>query len=490
MIQIKEFVKIVNGEFISGNPHSVIGRVSTDTRTLSEGDCFFALEGAGGSRDGHNYIKDAVRRNASAIVYSKDDISVGGDEKILLNFPSLIKVKDTLRALGDYARYVRESFGGKVVCVAGSNGKTTVKNMIYSMLSLVGKTHKSPGNYNNLIGLPLTILSIEGDENFVVLEAGISVKGEMERLGEISMPDVAVLTNVGREHLEGLSDMKTVVEEETKIFNYVKPKGAVVINLDNIPHISDIVSKIFSQYSGEREIKIIGFSMKSDIKVPDGFNAVLGASDVFCAEDGVSFVIDYGGEREKIFLKVNGTFNVSNALAASACCYALGVPLKKVKEGLEGFAAVPGRMQKLQLPNGCIVVNDAYNANPDSMRASLNSFVEMYPRKSKILVLADMLELGEHSAKEHSDLGEFVMTLPFEEVLLVGGNMRHAYKRMKEIYDAAAVRHFESTQELANEIFGSKRYFSSENALFFKGSHSMGLEDVANKFYNIGALEV
>ena len=497
MIALKDFVKVVDGEFISGDPHALIRGVSTDTRTLGKGDCFFAIKGTGETaRDGHDFIKDAVIKDASVIVFSKDDISIGGDEKILLGFPALVKVKDTLRALGDYAKYVRSHFGGKVICVVGSNGKTTVKNMIYSILVAAdARAHKSPRNYNNLIGLPLTILSMpqeDGEVDYLVLEAGISVAGEMSRLGEIAAPDIAVITSVGREHLEGLGDMETVFKEETEIFRHLKDnKGIAVINMDD-SRLADFAAKNL-RGDKNKSMRVVGFSLKGTHNSGASFPAdmVVGCENISQSDEGVSFTIDCSHNRAEIFLKLNGIFNVSNALAAAAVCFSLGVPLEKIKQGLESFEAVPGRMQKFMLSNGCVIINDAYNANPDSMRASIAAFMEAYPRRNKILVLGDMLELGTYSRQEHRSLGEFVMTLPFEEALLVGRCMRDAFERMKEIDENAPARHFNSVKELADEILGDRKYVSSaDNAVFFKGSHSVGLEDIALKLYKIRALEI
>ncbi|PKN00933.1 MAG: hypothetical protein CVU77_07890 [Elusimicrobia bacterium HGW-Elusimicrobia-1] len=462
--RLMDFVKIVGGVFISGDPHECFRSVSVDTRTLAAGDCYFALVGP--VHDGHDFIKEAVSKNAGVIVFSRGDITLS-ENKISLGIPALIKVDDTLKALGDYAAASRREFDARVAVVAGSNGKTTVKNMLSDILTLEGNTHKSPSNYNNLVGLPLSILGASGDEKFVVLEAGISVRGEMERLGKIASPDVAILTNIGAEHLAGFGDMEGVLREETKLLDSLRPGGVAALNIDD---------ERLSGVSRTLKKSVIRYSVRS---MP---GADISAASVTVSPDGVEFIMDYAGEALDINLRVNGVFNVSNALAAASAAKAFGAPAEKVKAGLDGFAPVAGRMQKLKLPNGGVIINDAYNANPDSMRAALAAFCEAYPQCSKIFVLGDMLETGAAETKEHEALADFIMTLPFDEVLLVGERMRHALRRMKTLHPPAPVRHFASVRELSEELRDPK-YTSGSSAVFFKASHSIGLSEPATQLY-------
>lgn len=456
---IMDFIKVVNGEFWMGDPHSFFERVSCDTRKLKKGDCFFALSGP--RFDGHDFIKDAVEKNASVIVFSRADIKLG-KEKFVLGLPALIKVKDTLDALVDFAAYQRSIFSGKVIAIGGSNGKTTTKNMLHSILSLAGPTLKSYGNYNNEIGVSLTIFELKGDEDYLILELGISKTGEMTKLSRISAPVVALLTNIGLEHLEGLRTIDGVYEEEIKIFDFLKPNGTAVVNADD-PYL-----KNFS-LSG---VKCLKYGIKSA--------AEISASEIKNISDGIGFKIKYGQSEFPVNMKIIGEFNVMNALSAAAVAYALGIEPDMVKLGLENFSPTPGRMEKIVLPNGCILINDAYNANPSSMLVSLKTFCDTFMRKNKILVLGDMLDLGGASVEEHEKLGEYVHSMPFDYVFLYGTEMAHAYGRMQKIHKTQQVKYFTDKEDLFKEL-KKEKYKTPETAILFKASHAVGFEELCVK---------
>lgn len=466
MIKTKliDFIKIVNGQFWNGDPHAYFESISTDTRKLKRGDCFFALVGK--NFDAHDFIKDAITKNASVIVFSRNNIQLNGNG-VIINLPALIKVSDTLKALTDFATYLRKSLSGRVIAIGGSNGKTTTKNLLYSILSLDGPAIKSYGSYNNAIGVSLTIFEITGEEKYLILELGISVIGEMEKLSKIASPDVAVLTNIGVEHLEGLKTIENVFKEETKIFEHLQEGGIAVVNMDD-PFLKNFREKNSTKY------RFTGFGIQEEAEIT--------ASDIKILPEGLSFTLKYGkgGDTIPIFIKILGRFNLLNALAAAAVSYSLNISAEKVKAGLENFVAVPGRMEKTILPNGCIIINDAYNANPSSMREALRSFCEIFLRKRKVLVLGDMLELGQSSMQEHEKLGEFLLSLTFDDILLCGTAMESAYKKIESILSTEQVKYFKDKDELAYEVIQEK-YINSESAVFLKASHAMGFEELYKK---------
>ncbi len=451
-----DFVKVINGEFWSGDPHGYFENVSTDTRKLRRDDCFFALIGE--NFDGHDFIKIAVGKNVSVVVFSRNDIKLdeGG---VILNLPALIKVKDTLSAMLDFATYQRGIYNGKVVAFGGSNGKTTAKNMAHSILSLDGVAIKSFGNYNNEIGLSLTIFDLKGTEKYLILELGISKRGEMEKLSKIASPDIAVLTNIGLEHLKGLGSLEGVFEEEIKIFDNLRSDGIAVLNLDD-PMLCAFSQKMASG-------KITFGTSSADII----------ASEIRNHREGISFQMKYGDVKFPISMKIVGEFNVYNALAAASVAYAFGLNADLVKQGLENFRPVSGRMEKIELPNGCVLVNDAYNANPSSMKEALKSFCDAFLGNKKVLVLGDMLELGNASIAEHEKLGEFIIALPFDFVFLYGGEMEHAYRKNKEVLESKNVKYFRDKEDLFEEL-KKDVYLSSDSAVFFKASHALGFEEL------------
>lgn len=457
-ITVKDLVRVTRGNLVFGNPGKVIHSISTDSRKTHRGDFFFALKGK--NYDGHNYSIKAIESGAAGIVVTGIP---DGLDKFYADLPTIILVKDTLQALGDLAGFYRSKFSPKVIAVTGSNGKTTTKDMIYSILSKVDTTLANAGSFNNFIGLPLTLFELTIECKYCVLELGISFPGEMDRLLEISKPDIGLVTNIGKTHLEYMMDIESVYNEKKKLVTQLKNKDIAILNIDD---------RNLRKLAMELDTKVITYGL-TDL-------ADIYAADTVFWPDKPKFKLCLPEGCVNVQLPVYGQFNVYNALAASAVAYSLGIDIGAIKRGLEEFKPPEMRMEVIKLRSGATVINDAYNSNPNSVRESLLAFVNTYCKYEKIVVLGDMLELGKCSEQEHIWLGEFITTLPVDKVYLYGDNSRFVLtgineKNQKSIKKAKFyIQQEELIEELRSETGDNK-------AILFKASRGIGLEKIIDR---------
>jgi len=455
-VVLKDLVKATKGKFIFGNPNQPIKSISTDSRRICKGDIFFALKGK--RYDAHQFVKRAIEEGASGVVVTRIDDEINS---FFPNLPAIVLVRDTIKALGDFAGYYRSLFSPKVIGVTGSNGKTTTKEMIFSILKNCGETLANFGSYNNFIGLPITIFNLESKHKFCVFELGISLKEEMDRLIEISRPEIGVITNIGKTHLEFLETKEDVFEEKIKLINSLPDDGIAVLNRDD-PMLLSAIGKVKS--------KVVTFGMSSSSDVY--------ARNINVTENSTSFDLCFHNkEKIEVHLPLIGRFNVENALAASAVCYSMNISPEIIKKSLENFIPPSMRMEKIKNPFGAVIINDAYNANPDSMRQSISSFIKTYKDKKKILVLGDMLELGEHSQEEHISLGEFLSDLPVEEIYLFGNEIKIIKEKLKLENSSSFDNPVEIVAKLRNKL-------NEEYAVLFKASRAIGLEKIILELIN------
>ena len=446
---LSELLTATAGKLLSGSPVAELGNISIDTRTLEKGDFYFAIKGK--NFDGHNFLKDAAAKGAAGAVIS------GGFEDISARAGSafgIVKVADTTLALGDLAAYYRRKWQIPLVAITGSNGKTTTKQMLYSILGSMGKTLCNHGNFNNQIGLPLTLLKITSEHKYIVTELGTSMAGEIARLGRIANPDIGVITNIGYTHLEGLKNREGVLAEKITLLEGLRSGGCAVLNGDD-QFLNAATGRI------RCEKILFGLSGKFDIS----------ADKVQTLSGGIAFNLTVSGKTVPVKLSVYGTFNVYNAMAAAAAAWELGAGLEAIKKGLESFASVKMRMEPFILPSGAILINDAYNSNPSSVKESVKGFIESFPGKEKIVVLGDMLELGDRAAEYHKELGAFLADKKLEKIFLFGPLMKNAFDTLR----TDSVKHFADKKELASEL---KKTLKPGSVVLFKGSRGMALEEV------------
>ena len=373
-----------------------IEAVSTDSRTAAPGTLFVALRGV--RHDGHDFAAEALRRGAAAVLV--DRVPAGVDPRRAL------VVRDTLRALGDLAAYTRQRWGGRVAAITGSNGKTTTKELLAAICAQARfppprtGVLKTRANENNLIGLPLTLLRLLGDEAVAVLEMGMNAPGEIARMTEIASPDLGLVTNVGPAHLEGLGSVAGVAAAKGELFAGMRPAAAIAVNMDD-----EWVVRIAAGFVGRR----IEFGQGREVTAS-------GVDDR--GFDGVAFTLHVGARRAPVRLRLAGRHNVQNALGAAAVAHGLGIDLDQIAAGLAAAEAPKMRMQVIRLANGVTVVNDAYNANPASTEAALDALARTPGRA--IAVLGEMRELGAESAEWHRRVGAHAAACGVRWLLAVG----------------------------------------------------------------------
>lgn len=418
--------------------------VSTDTRTMQSGDLYVALHGD--NFDGHDYIDQAQQAGAVAAIVHKE---------VTTPLP-YIMVEDTRKALGHLAAGWRQSFKGKVVAVTGSNGKTTVKEMTAAILEKQGNVMATAGNFNNDIGLPLTLLRMD-KEDYAVIEMGANHLGEISNLTGITQPDIAIITNAGSAHLDGFGSLQGVATAKGEIYEGLSKSGIAIINKDDE----------YSDYWGSlcEAITVLDFSMKDKAATVYGEweqKQAGGELKVYVAEQGMS------ARGFDVSLKVHGLHNAMNALAAITIAVALNVPEKKIAQALNKFKAVSGRLNFHEVVKGFTVIDDTYNANPASLVAGIKVLNEL--PGEHWLVLGDMGELGSDESRYHFDVGLQARELGVDKLLTVGNASRHA----ADAFGENAI-FFENKNELVSYI---KQHSSEALTILIKGSRFMHMEQI------------
>ncbi|MEX1032689.1 MAG: UDP-N-acetylmuramoyl-tripeptide--D-alanyl-D-alanine ligase [Cellvibrionaceae bacterium] len=415
----------------------------TDTRSLQAGDLFVALHGE--RFDAHQFLHEAADKQACGLVGEKEDPDIP--------LPQLV-VSDTTQALGQLAGLNRELFDRPVIAVTGSGGKTTVKTLLRNILAARGVVYATRGNLNNHIGVPLSLFELGLEHEYAVIEMGASGPGEIGYLTQLAKPDIGVVTNALRAHVEGFGSVEGVARAKGELFTGLRVDGTAIVNLD------DPAVNLWLEQIGER--RRITFSAK-------GSTADIGATEIVEAGDGrIKFTLQVQGAKTPVSLQLMGRHNVANALAAAACAHAVGLDCEAIKSGLESSEAVAGRMQIRPGIGGATVIDDSYNANPDSVTAAVNSLSQL-PRNT-ILVLGDMGELGSDAVRFHRDLGVYARTAGIDCLVTVGSLTRNTSEEFGE-----GAHHFESHQQAITFL---QEIIDTNTVLLIKGSRSAHMEHV------------
>jgi len=464
-IRAKEIINPINGTLISGDGETVLSGVSTDSRTIRHGDLFWALRGE--RYDGHDFVPKAIEQGAAAIVAQNDwvrperavkDINSG---TLSSRNTVVISVDGTLEALGDLAAWWRRRYDLKVVAITGSSGKTTTKEMAAAILKIGNMTLKNQGNFNNLIGLPLTLLKLEEGYKKAVLEMGMNRPGEISRLTEIADPDVGVILNVGMAHIEGLSDLDGVAKAKTELIKKISSEGLMILNGDD-----ERLMKRASIF--QKQKMTFGLGQGNDVRAADIKND--GAK-------GIRFNLIYGDSCWPIQIKVPGIHNLQNALAAAAVGFSLNEPPENISKGLGEFSGIKGRFQIASIADGIILVDDTYNSNPTSLCAALNAVISMVSGSGRLIVgLGEMMELGDTAINAHREAGQKVAEAGASSFFAMG---EHAQEMINSAQIAGipadCLKVMETHDEMVNEIADIMR---EGDLIFLKGSRKMGLEKV------------
>jgi len=398
---ISQILRATGGKLLSGNPETVFSGISTDSRTISGDHLFVAIRGE--NYDGHDFIPDAVERGGKGLIIS----GTKSGELICQEWKNrgivCISVEDTVRALGALAAFRRKQTGVSLVAITGSNGKTTTRIMTGAILSKYYHTLSTSGNFNNEIGLPLTLLRLEPDHEWAVTELGMNHPGEIGRLTAICTPDVGVITNIAPAHLEGLGSVKAVARAKGELLDRMPADTVAVLNADD-----PVCMKLAARCTQE----IITFGLSEDAQVR--------ALDIKRKGMGISFILEISPEMAEVCLHTPAPFLVHDALAAAAAAYGAGLSAKKIAPCLSDFSPAERRMNIFQTQRGICLMDDTYNANPGSMKAALTTLAELKGKNRGIAVLGDMLELGKQSESLHREIGRFCADAGIDMLFLTG----------------------------------------------------------------------
>lgn len=453
---VEKLMQATRGQLVHGRPDFPVAGISTDTRQVGPGDCFVALPGE--SYDGHDFIPAALAKGAVAVIVSRsgDYSNVPASAEV-----SIVRVPDTLYALGELARFFRLNHPIPVVGITGSNGKTSTKEMLAGILGQNRAVLKNKGNFNNLIGVPLTLLSLRPEHRVAVVEMGINIPGEMARLVEITDPTVGLITNIHPAHLEGLRSMDLICEEKSKLWAGLGAEDLAVINLDD---------ERLSKCAHWVKARAITYSLDNEAA------QVRLAGDVEINDQAGCFRLVLGEEMVPVRLPVLGAHQVRNAVAAAAVAWGMGELPEDIAQGLSAYRPFRQRMQIHRLKDGRVVVDDTYNANPRSMAAAVQAVRSACGGMPVIAVLGEMRELGSESASLHRSLGREVGALGISLLITMGELGREiAIGARDSGMKASACLHAESHEEAIALL---KEHRLEKSWIVVKGSRAMTMERV------------
>lgn len=453
-MSLQQAAVITKGHLVGENVS--FNAISTDTRKIQQGDLFVALQGE--NFDANDFVEQANKNGAVAAIVSAE---------ISVDMP-YVRVDDTLLALTQIAKEQRKVLDIPLVAITGSNGKTSVKEMLASILSGSNKVLATEGNLNNQIGVPLTLLRLTDEHDVAVIEMGASHSGDIAHLCDIAAPTVAILNNVGSAHLEGFGSIQGVANAKGEIVSGVSETGTAILNQEE-PWLDQWLALL-----GNRRVIRFGWSDNADVWAD--IESV--QTGIFNGQFKTTFVLHYQQEQVEIQLNLIGTHNVLNALAAASAAISLGESLTDIKEGLERLMVVKGRMQSLKGVNNSVVINDCYNANPKSFEAAMACLKNI--QQPVWLVLGDFAELGTESMQIHRQLGADIETSHVERFYAVGEQMKVAvneFNKHSKSPNRQAV-HFSTKDALAVHL---EHELSADTVILLKGSRSQGLETIVEK---------
>lgn len=460
-ISLAEVQPLLKAKLLRGKLSGTVRGISTDSRTVQAGNLFVALSGA--RFDGHEFVGLAFERGAGGAVVSRDvSLSMGTED----SGPPVFLVEDTLVSLQSLARAWRERVGLPLVAITGSNGKTTTKEMTAAVLSRRFRVLKTSGNYNNQIGLPLTLLDLSTDHQVAVVEMGTSASGEIRRLCEIALPNIGILTNISGAHLEFLKSLRGVQEAKAELLDHLTPQGMAILNRDD-PLVMELAGRVKG--------KVLTFGLSPEAQV----------SAVQIKDRGIEgseFILQTCAGSCPARLTIPGLHNLHNALAAVAAGEAFHIPLEEAACALEKVQFPAMRMQVKKLPGGIALFNDAYNANPRSMEAALCTLAASRQGGKLYFVAGDMRELGEDAETYHRQVGRMAADLGIDVLVGIGDQIRWALEEARERSQGKVAVHLCDHQEAAKLL---QEQLRSQDTVLIKGSRGMAMEKVL-EFMGIG----
>ncbi len=435
-LKLSEIADMTKGKLKGADTY--ITSVTTDTRHMHQGQLYVALEGD--RYDGHEFINEEVETLVQgALVHKQIDTSL-----------ATITVDNTLQALTRWAKAWRRKVNPKLVAITGSNGKTTVKQMLSNVLSLAGSTCSTQGNLNNHIGVPLTLLTLRYHNEFAVIEMGANHFGEIDHLSCLAEPDIAVITNAGPAHLEGFGSVEGVSRGKGEIMNGLRSDGTIVLNAD------DQYLDAWLAMAADKKLHVVTFGFSKDAHVRG------------ISHDVNELVIDVGDQQLTVRLPLLGKHNACNALAVTAIAHQLHISMDNIKQGLESAEHVKGRLQVKHGLAGSVILDDTYNANPASLSAAID--VLCAQAKEPWLVIGDMGELGEQAAEIHAQIGRKAKSAGVKRLFGLGKLSKHAVESF-----GGQANHFYDYEQLSDALVSE---LNDQCCVLVKGSRSMHMEDI------------
>ncbi|KOR23960.1 UDP-N-acetylmuramoyl-tripeptide--D-alanyl-D-alanine ligase [Clostridium sp. L74] len=452
-IKLEEIIKAVNGELVITGEKDEYNSVSTDTRKIKKGDIFIALKGE--NFNGNNFVETAIEKGADLCIVSE----LGFDKEKINKSSYIVKVENTNKALLDLAKYYKSKLDIKVVAITGSTGKTSTKDLVAAVLSEKYKVFKTEGNFNNEIGLPLMIFKLDKSYDIAVLEMGMNHFNEIHNMAEAAKPDIAIITNIGISHIENLGSRENILKAKLEVTDFFDKDNALIINGDN-DLLSDFESDKYKVYK-------IGTENKFDF---NGQNLIL-------EEESIEFDIL---EQEKIAYKgfnvnVPGKHNVLNSLTAIACAKILDMDYEDIQNGIKNLKATSMRLDIIR-ENGFTIINDCYNASPDSMKAAIDVMKNINGKRT-IALLGSMMELGNESYKAHREVSEYAKEKEIDLLFSIG-EFNEAYREGFEEVNKDNYKSFLNNKEAAKYI---KNIIRDDDVILVKASRTMRLEEIVEE---------
>lgn len=450
-LKVSEILNITGGTLLCGNADGVVTNITTDSRKASCGSLFGAIKGE--KADGHDFLDDVFEKGCVCAIVEKDVKADG----------TVIKVENTISSLGKIARSIMRKMCIPVVGITGSVGKTTTRDMTYAVVSSLFNTFKNQGNFNNELGVPLTIFAASELSDAAVIEMGMDNFGEIDRLSYIVNPSVSIITNIGMSHIECLGSQENIYKAKSEIFKNTKANGTVILNGDD---------KILMAHKHEITQRVVTVGIKNT-------RADIVAKNINSTKNNVSFTVSGMGKVFDVELPVPGEHNVLNALLAIAAGLVLGIPEKLIADALGGFSMTKMRMDIIN-KESITIINDCYNAAPASVTAAL-SVLGKYEDK-KIAILGDIKALGEHSKREHFNLGTELVKNNIDILITIGQDAKNiAEGAYGQGMDSACIFSFDTVEEAYPELLN---IIEEKSVVLVKASRAMALERITDFLKN------
>ncbi len=454
-LTIQKVIEICHGELFLGDKNLVCKTFSKDTREIKKGDIYIGIKGE--KFNGNYFYKEAFEKGASACILEKDSFQ----KEKMKEKKTIVLVENAIEALRKLAIFKRENSNAYFIGVTGSVGKTSTRDMIYSVLKENFSALKTEGNYNNTIGLPLTLLRLQKKE-VAVIEMGMNALGEIEYLSKITKPHISVITNVGTAHIGELGSRENIRKAKLEILSGMDKKGILIINNDN-----DLLHEYYEQH--QKNIVTIGINNKSDFF----------AENIILFEDHSQFTIHYKKKAISINCPIPGTAFIYNSLIAFAVGTLLNIDFSLLKKGIENFELTKNRLEIFQIKENITIINDTYNASVDSMKSSLE-ILKNKKAKRRIAVLGTMLELGEFSKTLHEQVGTFVYENQIEVLITVGEEATYIAKKAESLgMDTKNIKIYQNNEEAISFL---KENVNSHDVVLLKASNGMHFNEIVSFF--------